>query len=359
MIDELLQRNLPNIIEKFHIKDEANWNIARNKIKNIIQQEEYGSIFETNYSFRVETILEEQDYNGNKNIYKELKLILSLKKFDFEFPIKVVIPKNKENIPAFLYLSFYKEIPNKHIPVEEICDNNFAVISFCYEDVTSDDDNFNDGLARYFCAEDNNDKVGKIAIWAFAASVVMDYIQTIDEIDKQNVAIVGLSRLGKTALLAGALDDRFSYVISNESGQSGAALSRGKSGEKIKDIYNEFPYWFSKSYKKYIDNEDLQEFDQHFLLALIAPRKLYVASAEDDLWADPKSEFLSCVAVNPIYKLYNKEGIVYDDYPQINQKLHKGNIGYHMRSGSHSLIRYDWNSFIEYINKKIEQEDIK
>ena len=245
------------------------------------------------------------------------------------------------------------------ILIEEICDNNFAVISFCYEDVTSDDDNFNDGLARYFCAEDNNDKVGKIAIWAFAASVVMDYIQTIDEIDKQNVAIVGLSRLGKTALLAGALDDRFSYVISNESGQSGAALSRGKSGEKIKDIYNEFPYWFSKSYKKYIDNEDLQEFDQHFLLALIAPRKLYVASAEDDLWADPKSEFLSCVAVNPIYKLYNKEGIVYDDYPQVNQKLHKGNIGYHMRSGSHSLIRYDWNSFIEYINKKIEQEDIK
>lgn len=359
MMEELLRRNLPDIIEKFHIKNESDWDIARKKIKNIIQQEEYGYINEKNYFFKTETVLEEKDYNGNKNIYKELKLTLSINKFEFEFPIKVVIPKNKNKIPAFLYLSFYSTIPNRHIPVEEICDNNFAIVSFCYEDITSDDDNFNDGLAKYFCAKNNNDKVGKIAIWAFAATVVMDYIQTIDEIDKNNIAIVGLSRLGKTALLAGALDDRFAYVISNESGQSGAALSRGKVGEKIKDIYNKFPYWFSKSYKKYIDKEDLQEFDQHFLLALIAPRKLYVASAEDDHWADPKSEFLSCVAINPIYKLYNKDGIVFDKYPKVNEKLHSGNIGYHMRSGSHSLTRYDWNSFIEYINKKIEQESIK
>lgn len=351
---ELSQRNLPNIIEKFAIEHKADWIDARKYIKNIIQQEEYGFIPDEHYPIKIETTLEKNDYNGNKNIYKELNLTLIIEGNEFSFPIKLVIPKNAEKAPTFLYLNFYREIPNEHIPVEEICDNGFAIISFCYEDVTSDDNDFSNGLSKYFRLEKNNRNTGKLLIWAFAAMHVMDYIQTIDTFDKDNIAIIGLSRLGKVALLVGAFDERFSYVISNESGQSGAAISRGKQGEKIKDIYNNFPYWFSESYKKYINNEDKQEFDQHFVLSLIAPRKLYVSSAEEDDWADPKSEFLSCVAINSIYNLYNKKGIIYEDFPKVNEKLHNGNIGYHMRSGSHSLTRYDWHCFMEFIKKKMK-----
>lgn len=183
---------------------------------------------------------------------------------------------------------------------------------------------------------------------------VMDYVQTLDEIDKENVAIVGHSRLGKTALLTGAFDERFKLTISNNSGQSGAAISRKKGGEKIKNICERFSYWFCSNYKKYSDNEEMLPFDQHYLLSLIAPRNLYVASSSQDTWADPKSEFLACVATNPVYELYNKNGLVYDDkYPTSDTQLWNGSIGYHMREGAHYLSRHDWNRFIEYINKKL------
>ena len=180
----------------------------------------------------------------------------------------------------------------------------------------------------------------------------MDYIETLNEIDKENIAIVGHSRLGKTALLTGAFDERFKYTISNDSGQSGAAISRNKVGEKIKCICERFPYWFCDNYKKYSDNEDILPFDQHYLLSLIAPRNLYIASASKDLWADPKSEFLCGVETNSVYELYNKKGLVHENkYPAPDTKLLGGCIGYHLREGSHYLSRYDWNIFIEYIKK--------
>ena len=180
----------------------------------------------------------------------------------------------------------------------------------------------------------------------------MDYAQTIPNLDLSKATVIGHSRLGKTALLTGAIDERFTCTISNNSGCSGAAISRGKQGETIKDIYERFPFWFCKNYKKYIDNEFNLPFDQHFLLASIAPRKVYVSSAQDDLWADPISEFLSCVAASEVYEKLGLKGFIYPNrLPKAGDVFHKGNIGYHLRAGKHYLSREDWINFIKFLKQ--------
>lgn len=352
---ELEKRNLPDLftfLDGSKVKNINDWEKRREEIKNIISNEEYGDFPKRHVPITYKVYLEDDKYFGGKAIYREIFITMHIENDEFVFPIKVVLPKEKKRCPAFLYISFTAQIPNKHMPVEEICDNGFAVVSFGYEDITSDDENLENGLSKYFYNKCKTRNFGKILVWSWAAMHVMDYMQTIEEIDKDNVTIVGLSRLGKTALLTGAFDDRFKCTISNESGQSGAALSRRKLGENIKCIYSRFPFWFCSNYSKYIDNEELQNFDQHFLTSLIAPRGLYISSASQDTWADPKSEFLNCVATSKVYDLYNKKGFIHkDEFPKVDTYLHEGNIGYHIRKGTHGLNRYDWKMFMKFINR--------
>lgn len=351
--EELEKRNLPDLftfLDGKKVENTSDWEKRREEIKNILSNEEYGCFPKNHVPISSRVDFEDTNYFGGKAIYQEIAITMQIEKDKFVFPIKVVMPKESVNCPAFLYISFISEIPNKHLPVEEICDNGFAIVSFGYEDITSDDENLEDGLSKYFYKQNSQRNFGKILIWSWAAMHVMDYMQTIEKINKNKIAIIGLSRLGKTALLTGAFDERFAYTISNESGQSGAALSRQKEGETIRDIYNRFPFWFCSNYSKYINQENLQNFDQHFLTSLIVPRKLYISSASEDMWADPKSEFLNCVATSKIYELYNQKGLVYENkFPTANTYLHKGNIGYHIRKGTHGINRYDWNMFIKFM----------
>lgn len=356
MLDELERRKLPELL-KFNdgsnVKNIEDWEKRRIEIKEILSKEEYGYFPEKRVPINVEVLEEDDKYCRETAIFRKILLTLNFDKGQFSFPVKMSIPKKNEPCPAFLYISFYDEFPNKYLPVEEICDQGFAVFSFCYEDVTSDDNDFSNGLSKFFYKENETRNFGKILLWSWAASHVMDYMQTVEEIDKDNIAIVGHSRLGKTALLTGAYDERFKTVISNNSGQSGAAISRNKGGESIKNICDRFPFWFCENYKKYCDNEYNMPFDQHYLLSLVAPRNLYIASSSKDAWADPHSEFLGALATNPIYKLYNKKGLVnFNEYPKVGEKILDGSVGYHLREGWHYLSRHDWNIFIEYIKSK-------
>jgi acetyl esterase/lipase len=183
----------------------------------------------------------------------------------------------------------------------------------------------------------------------------MDYLETDKDIDATRIGVVGHSRGGKAALWCGAEDERFALVISNDSGSTGAALARNKKGESIARINDSFPHWFCENYKKYNDKEEELPIDQHQLIALIAPRLGYVASASQDEWADPKNEFMSCFHASPVWKLWEKPGVTVSEQPPVNKPAHDGYVGYHLREGKHNLGLSDWNWYMDFADKHLRK----
>ncbi len=320
------------------------------EIRNLLCRELYG--YAPGFPLKVEGAETKRDDNGygGKAVILQLEIRVTSPFAYTSFPACVALPKGKAKPPLFLHYTFTNAAGDGM--GEEIIDRGYGLASVYYEAVTPDkDDSFLNG-AGAFCRRNPYDSWGKIAIWAWAGSRLLDVCLEKELADPKRIAVVGHSRLGKTALLAGALDRRFSMVVSNDSGCGGIALYRGKKGEQLADLKKNAGYWFCGNMADLVGREEEMPFDAHYLAALTAPGHLYVASASEDAWADPKSEFLACVAGSEAYETLGLRGLVCPDrYPEPGEAFPEGHIGYHLRKGTHYLAREDWHHFMEYREK--------
>jgi hypothetical protein len=233
-------------------------------------------------------------------------------------------------------------------PIEQIVARGYAVATFFYGDVFPDRaDGRALGIQPLFDSAAQRFTWGALATWAWGMSRALDALSSVPEIDGSRVALVGHSRHGKAALWAGALDPRLALVVANNSGKGGASLARRNFGETIRHLVTRYPHWFAARYAEYAGREAELPVDQHMLIALIAPRPVYVASAAEDLWADPRGEFLAAQAASPAYRLLGMDGLAADAMPEPERPA-MSTIGYHLRRGGHGIGAYDWERFMDF-----------
>ena len=231
--------------------------------------------------------------------------------------------------------------------VEQTIDRGYAFATFYHGDIEPDRPNAPDGMRAYLRLGED---VGTLAIWAWGMSRAVDYLVTDKDIDPKRIAAVGHSRNGKAVLLAAAFDERIALTIPLQAGCGGTAPSRGKIGESVKVINEHFPHWFNAEFKKFNEQPDRLPFDQHCLVALMAPRPVLFAAATEDTWANPAGQFEVLQAADPVYRFLGVDGLDAKQMPEVNQLV--GNrLGYFIRPGKHSMTRGDWKVFLDFADK--------
>jgi len=364
------------------VKSLKDWGIRRVEIYSDFEKQVFGAVPKWNGNLRWVVLSSKDDAIGGIAKRREVRLELSNGIRKNDLTILIYLPQNSKDAPIFLNYNFDGNhtvttesdvvIPdswvsnNKELgildnhasengrgkaisrwPIKEIVSRGFGLATVYYGDVDPDfDDGFKNGVHQLFDSRRDSTSWGSVAAWAWGLSRIMDYFEKDQEINANRIIVMGHSRLGKAALWAGASDQRFAMVVSNCSGCGGAALSKRIYGETVGSINNTFPHWFCNNFKKYNTREDLLPVDQHELIALIAPRPVYVASAADDRWADPKGEFLACVFASPVYELLGSTKFAATKMPMLSTPI-LGDISYHIRPGKHDVTLYDWNCYMD------------
>ena len=326
----------------------------RQKLLSVFAKEVYGEIPAPPISIDFEEkMVEGTSFCAGHAWLYEVKIKCNLDNGKcFLFPFKLCLPQKEGRHKTVVLINFRYDVPDKYCPAEEIIDRGWAFAALDYQKITSDS-SLADGLAEIYAL---NGETGKLSLWAWAAMRIMDYLQTRDDIDLDNVGVAGHSRLGKTALWTAANDERFRFVHSNDSGTAGAALysERNEKSESIRDICDRFPYWFNKTFPKYADMENNLGFDQNMLIGCIAPRIVSIGSASDDLWANPCAEMLSAKRASTFWEKYDEKGLInVPNKAEIGINYHDGRVGYYVREGKHYFSRDDWNRFLGFFDKNI------
>jgi hypothetical protein len=346
--------------------------VRRPELLELFREHVYGrNPFERPDDMRMEVLSTRDAFDGLA-VCKQVRITCTGTRGALSFPLTVYIPK-KQEMPRGCFLLIVNRVreiitragenPQQFWPVGNIVERGYATAAFHNSDIAPDDknDNFKSGVFGIYETGANGpgesaearapDAWGAIAAWSWGASRAIDYLVTEPALRGAPVAVVGHSRGGKAALWCGAQDVRVALAIGNNSGNSGAALARTTRGETVGKINERFPHWFARNYHACGADVSRLPVDQHELLALVAPRRVYVASASGDAWADPVAEYRACVEAAPVYQLYGLAGTGSPMQPGIAQPLHDGAIGYHLRKGKHDLTVEDWRYFMDYADR--------
>ena len=293
-------------------------------------------------------------------VRKIVTIYLTEKKADGPlFHAEIITPKTATGpVPAFMLFGGNK-LAKGFGATQQILDRGYGVaVLNTTEGVPDGPDAYKRGAIAAYYAKGQTyplpDQWGCLAAWAWEASRLLDYLQTDETINASKVAILGHSRMGKAALWTAAQDERFAMAIPVNSGCGGGALSKRMIGETLWAMNDRFPYWTCDNFKQFSMREKYLPFDQHSVISLIAPRPVYLATGKDDSWADPLGEFLAGKAAEPVYALYGLPGIGCDKQPAVDVAMNKGYIAYHIRTGGHAILAFDWEKFLEYADRYLK-----
>jgi len=277
-------------------------------------------------------------------------------------------------VPVVLHLQFFGGAPantnantstnssrqrsSENGPLSDILAQGYGYATFRYTEIEGDSRTNNLNLVRKLALAPGQvgpapDEWGTITAWAWGASRVLDYLETDRAVDAKRVAILGHSRLGKTALWAGARDPRFALVFASCSGELGASLARRDWGETVDDVAANFPWWLARNFQKYSGHWNEMPVDSHLLIALNAPRPVFVTGGTQDQWADPHGMFLAQVAAGPVYRLLGKNDLGVAEMP-LDTPLISGELGFHYHTGGHTITPEDWKAFLEFADRHLK-----
>lgn len=347
------------------VRNARQWEKKRRpQVLEVFAQEMYGHMPARPEGLHFSTISEETVYAG-LGLRKVVRIYLDADQAHW-FDVLIHLPKDAAGpVPMFVGLNFkgndatLDERADFRWPYELVLKAGMGVATAWRDSIEPDGKDSKLAEAEGVCRDggvrswyNKDGDWGAISAWAWGLSRIVDYLETDEAYDTDRLAVIGHSRLGKTALWAGANDLRLDMVISNDSGCCGAAISRRKFGETFAVIDTSFPHWFTREFDKYKGREETFPADQHWLIALAAPRPVYVASATEDLWADPKGEWLAAKAAGPVYALFGMQGLD-DGMPAPDVSDGDGRIGYHIRSGAHNILAFDWQQYISFMNRHL------
>src|SRR4051794_15588034 len=371
------------------VRDVRTWNEKRRpEIIHLFEENEYGRAPGRPSDMSFDVFDEGTPAMGGKALRKQITIYFTADKNGPKEDLVLYVPANAgKPVPILFAINFSpnaaifddagiklgemwgrdkKKIPAQRgmglgrMKIDDMLAKGFGVAGLYYGDIDPD---FIGGVplgirAKYLKpgqAEPAPDEWGAISAWAWGLSRAMDYLETDKSIDAGRVAIYGVSRLGKTVMWAGAHDTRFAMVIASCSGEGGAALSRRNYGETIAHLTapTRFPYQFAGNYGKYGNQVDKFPVDAHMLVALIAPRPVFLQTGTEDGWSDPKGEFVAAVAAAPVYQLFGKPGLGTDQMPEAGKPI-LNSIAYHEHVGGHGTIATDWPVFIQYMETHLK-----
>ena len=351
------------------------FNIRRPQVMSLFGNLIYGVVPQPESPIRTtfEVVKKDENYMGGKATRKDVRIRFENAKGSAEMQILVFTPNGGgKPAPAFLLHSFAGTRDDGHdaspdnpgftrnsLPLGEFFGRGFGFVVVPQGDLVRHNEvEFLKGVHPLFYRAGQSfpkaNEWGVIATVSWSASRAMDYLETDRDVDAKRVAARGHSKMGKATLWTVAQDQRFAMAISAQSGCAGAALWKRNFGENMEKMVTRFPYWLCRNAAKFARNEDDLPVDQHMLLACIAPRPVYVASGVEDLWADPRGEYLSAYHASPVYRLLGKKGLDSEASPPVGKILASGDIGYHNRAGGHSVEMFDWNMFLDFAERHLQ-----